>query len=413
MRFHAAKINACFLQGVSSTSSGDTASRRILNTTNIIDPSNQLSCTACMLRNKAKPVQCQLPLPTKHELYVSGRGAIDTNCTGNCTTARSDATSFQAGTMTQINSAVLHACSGTRLNLFSANFHCQQSTSSTCQDAELSIQTARGIARRQGLEIRFHAAKSNAGFLKGVSSTSFGDTASRRILNTTNIIDPSNQLSCTACMLRNKAKPVQCQLPLPTKHELYVSGRGAIDTNCTGNCTTARLRNEVPSKSNAGFLKGVSSTSSGDTASRRILNTTNIIDPSNQLSCTACMLRNKAKPVQCQLPLPTKHELYVSGRGAIDTNCTGNCTTARLRNEVPSKSNAGFLKGVSSTSSGDTASRRILNTTNIIDPSNQLSCTACMLRNKAKPVQCQLPLPTKHELYVSGRGAIDTNCTGN
>ncbi|KAH3724973.1 hypothetical protein DPMN_050800 [Dreissena polymorpha] len=165
--------------------------------------------------------------------------------------------------------------------------------------------------------MRFHAAKSNAGFLKEVSTTSSGDTASRRILNTTNIIDPSNQLSCTACMLRDKAKPVQCQLPLPTKHELYVSGRGAIDTNCTGNCTTARasiIKLEMrfhAAKTNACFLKGVSSTSSGDTASRRILNTTNIIDPSNQLSCTACMLRNKAKPVQCQLPLPTKHELYV------------------------------------------------------------------------------------------------------
>ncbi|KAH3796966.1 hypothetical protein DPMN_150542 [Dreissena polymorpha] len=154
--------------------------------------------------------------------------------------------------------------------------------------------------------MRFHAAKSNARFLKGVLSTSSGDTASCRILNTTNIIDPSNQLSCTACMLRNKAKPVQCQLPLPTNHKLYVSGRGAIDTNCTGNGTTARA-----AKSNARFLKGVLSTSSGDTASCRILNTTNIIDPSNQLSCTACMLRNKAKPVQCQLPLPTKHELYV------------------------------------------------------------------------------------------------------
>ncbi|KAH3848689.1 hypothetical protein DPMN_091069 [Dreissena polymorpha] len=25
-----------------------------------------------MLRNKDKPVKCQLPLPAKHELYVSG-----------------------------------------------------------------------------------------------------------------------------------------------------------------------------------------------------------------------------------------------------------------------------------------------------------------------------------------------------
>ncbi|KAH3818280.1 hypothetical protein DPMN_119883 [Dreissena polymorpha] len=57
---------------------------------------------------------------------------------------------------------------------------------------------------------------------------------SRRILNTTNIIDPSNQLSCTAYMIRNKDKPVKCQLPLPTKHELYVSGRGTIDKTARG-----------------------------------------------------------------------------------------------------------------------------------------------------------------------------------
>ncbi|KAH3890153.1 hypothetical protein DPMN_014225 [Dreissena polymorpha] len=237
----------------------------------------------------------------------------------------------------------------------------------------------------------------NAGFLKEVSSTSSGDTASRRILNTTHIIDPSYQLRCTAYMLRNKDKPVKCQLLLPTKRELYVSGRGTIHTNCTGNCKAARI--------NAGFLKEVSSTSSGDTASRRILNTTHIIDPSYQLRCTAYMLRNKDKPVKCQLLLPTKRELYVSGRGTIHTNCTGNCKAARI--------NAGFLKEVSSTSSGDTASRRILNTTHIIDPSYQLRCTAYMLRNKDKPVKCQLLLPTKRELYVSGRGTIHTNCTGN
>ncbi|KAH3754316.1 hypothetical protein DPMN_188983 [Dreissena polymorpha] len=88
---------------------------------------------------------------------------------------------------------------------------------------------------------RFHGAQINVGFLKGVSSTSSVDTASRRILNTTNIIDPSNQLSCTAYMLGNKDKPVKCQLPLPAKHELYVSGRGTIDSNCTENCTMARV----------------------------------------------------------------------------------------------------------------------------------------------------------------------------
>ncbi|KAH3822965.1 hypothetical protein DPMN_124759, partial [Dreissena polymorpha] len=291
-------INAGFLKEVPT-------SRRILNTTNIIDPSYQLRCTAYMLRNKDKPVKCQLLPPTKHKLYVSGRGTIHTNCTGNCMTARI-----------------------------------------------------------------------NAGFLKEVPT-------SRRILNTTNIIDPSYQLRCTAYMLRNKDKPVKCQLLPPTKHKLYVSGRGTIHTNCTGNCMTARI--------NAGFLKEVPT-------SRRILNTTNIIDPSYQLRCTAYMLRNKDKPVKCQLLPPTKHKLYVSGRGTIHTNCTGNCMTARI--------NAGFLKEVPT-------SRRILNTTNIIDPSYQLRCTAYMLRNKDKPVKCQLLPPTKHKLYVSGRGTIHTNCTGN
>ncbi|KAH3870984.1 hypothetical protein DPMN_034178 [Dreissena polymorpha] len=70
--------------------------------------------------------------------------------------------------------------------------------------------------------------------------TSFGDTASCRILNTTNINDSSNQLSCTAYMLRNKDKPVKCQLQLPTKHELYMPGRGTINTNCEENYMTAR-----------------------------------------------------------------------------------------------------------------------------------------------------------------------------
>ncbi|KAH3818279.1 hypothetical protein DPMN_119882 [Dreissena polymorpha] len=91
-----------------------------------------------------------------------------------------------------------------------------------------------------------------------------------------------------------------------------------------------KQRGRKATQINAGVLKGISSTSSGDTASRRMLNTINIIDPSNQLSCTAYMIRNKYKPVKCQLPLPTKHELYVSGCGTIHTNCTGYCTTARV-----------------------------------------------------------------------------------
>ncbi|KAH3734572.1 hypothetical protein DPMN_041011 [Dreissena polymorpha] len=51
----------------------------------------------------------------------------------------------------------------------------------------------------------------------------------------------ADQLSCTASILRNMDKPVECQLPLPTEHELYVSERGTIDTNCTRNYTTARV----------------------------------------------------------------------------------------------------------------------------------------------------------------------------
>ncbi|KAH3864676.1 hypothetical protein DPMN_027700 [Dreissena polymorpha] len=95
---------------------------------------------------------------------------------------------------------------------------------------------------------------------------------------------------------------------------------------------------------NAGFLKEVSSTSSGDTASRRILNTTHIIDPSYQLRCTAYMLWNKDKPVKCQLLLPTKRELYVSGRGTIHTNCTGNCMAARwMRSHISNFENEGSL----------------------------------------------------------------------
>ncbi|KAH3694003.1 hypothetical protein DPMN_081442 [Dreissena polymorpha] len=98
-----------------------------------------------------------------------------------------------------------------------------------------------GVEWKESLEMRFHASQINASFLKGVSGTSSGDTTSRIILNTTNIIDPSYQLRCTAYMLRNKEKPVKCQLALPTKHKIYVSGRGAINTNFTGNCSTARI----------------------------------------------------------------------------------------------------------------------------------------------------------------------------
>ncbi|KAH3751847.1 hypothetical protein DPMN_186424 [Dreissena polymorpha] len=330
MMFHAVQIKAYFFW--------DTASCRILNTTNINDSSNQLSCTAYMLRNKDNPVKCQLQLPTKHELYMSGRGTINTNCEENYMTARK-------------------------------------------------------------------GSSDQGSVLKGVSSTSFGDTASCRILNTTNINDSSNQLSCTAYMLRNKDNPVKCQLQLPTKHELYMSGRGTINTNCEENYMTARKG----SSDQGSVLKGVSSTSFGDTASCRILNTTNINDSSNQLSCTAYMLRNKDNPVKCQLQLPTKHELYMSGRGTINTNCEENYMTARKG----SSDQGSVLKGVSSTSFGDTASCRILNTTNINDSSNQLSCTAYMLRNKDNPVKCQLQLPTKHELYMSGRGTINTNCEEN
>ncbi|KAH3729794.1 hypothetical protein DPMN_055772 [Dreissena polymorpha] len=110
--------------------------------------------------------------------------------------------------------------------------------------------------------MRFHSAQINGGFLKGVSSTSSGDTASRRILNTTNIIDPypskvndegdtcynNSMFKSDATSLQagtmtqiNSAVCIHCQLPLPTKDELYVLGRGTINTNCMGNRTTARV----------------------------------------------------------------------------------------------------------------------------------------------------------------------------
>ena len=59
------------------------------------------------------------------------------------------------------------------------------------------------------------AAQINAGFLKGVSSTSFGDTASRRILNTTNIIDP-----CHLCMQR-QANKVNTALKSLNERSIY------------------------------------------------------------------------------------------------------------------------------------------------------------------------------------------------
>ncbi|KAH3768974.1 hypothetical protein DPMN_170195 [Dreissena polymorpha] len=73
---------------------------------------------------------------------------------------------------------------------------------------------------------------------------------------------------------------------LPTKHELYMSGRGTINTNCEENYMTARV--------------------------------------------------NTDNPVKCQLQLPTKHELYMSGRGTINTNCEENYMTARDPKEAGS-----------------------------------------------------------------------------
>ncbi|KAH3754719.1 hypothetical protein DPMN_189400 [Dreissena polymorpha] len=44
--------------------------------------------------------------------------------------------------------------------------------------------------------------------------------------------------------------------------------------------------------------------------------------------------------------------------------------------------------------------------------SSQAGTMTVSILNKDKHVECQLQLPTEHELYVSGRGIIDTNCMG-
>jgi hypothetical protein len=59
----AAQINASFLKGFSGTSSGDTASRRILNTTHIIDP-----CHLCMQR-QANKVNTSLKSLNERSMY--------------------------------------------------------------------------------------------------------------------------------------------------------------------------------------------------------------------------------------------------------------------------------------------------------------------------------------------------------
>ncbi|KAH3718696.1 hypothetical protein DPMN_061502 [Dreissena polymorpha] len=50
-----------------------------------------------------------------------------------------------------INSDVLHTCLGTRINLLSANFRCQQSTSFVSGRGDINTNCT-GIARRQGFE---------------------------------------------------------------------------------------------------------------------------------------------------------------------------------------------------------------------------------------------------------------------
>ncbi|KAH3738237.1 hypothetical protein DPMN_044867 [Dreissena polymorpha] len=44
---------------------------------------------------------------------------------------------------------------------------------------------------------------------------------------------------------------------------------------------------------------------------------------------------NRNKPVNSQLTLPTKHKLYVSGRGNIYTNCIRNNKTLRYESSTP------------------------------------------------------------------------------
>ncbi|KAH3798983.1 hypothetical protein DPMN_152587 [Dreissena polymorpha] len=55
--------------------------------------------------------------------------------------------------------------------------------------------------------MRFHAVQINAGILKWVSSTSFGDTASCRTLNTTNIIDPCIVIASSSCRVVSVVVP--------------------------------------------------------------------------------------------------------------------------------------------------------------------------------------------------------------
>ena len=176
------------------------------------------------------------------------------------------------------------------------------------------------------------AVQINASFLEGVSGTSFGDTASRRILNTTNIIDP-----CHLCMQR-QANKVNTSLKSLNERSMYQI------KNKTG-CWNAKFWQKDPSKvndegdtcyNNPMFKSDATSFQAG-TMTVSILWENNTkhklivgLQVAYQLRCTAYMLRNKDKPVKCQLLLPTKRELYVSGRGTIHTNCTGNCMAARV-----------------------------------------------------------------------------------
>ncbi|KAH3781157.1 hypothetical protein DPMN_158982 [Dreissena polymorpha] len=121
------------------------------------------------------------------------------------------------------------------------------------------------------------------------------------------------------------------------------------------------------------------------------------------------MLRNKDKHVECQLLLPTEQELYVSGRGIIDTNCMG--IARRQEDRKAAQIDAGFLKGFLVLLLGTQLPAEFsAHQTSLIHVTSV--CKDKRIKNKDKHVECQLLLPTEQELYVSGRGIIDTNCMG-
>ncbi|KAH3729160.1 hypothetical protein DPMN_055124 [Dreissena polymorpha] len=125
-------------------------------------------------------------------------------------------------------------------------------------------------------------------------AASEGVSTSRRILNTTNIIDP-----CHLCMQR-QANKVNTALKSLNERSIYqIKTKLVAESAKFCQKDPSNVNDEGDTRYNNPMFKLDATSSQAGTMT---------VTVANQLSCAAYMLRNKDKPVECQLLLPTEHE---------------------------------------------------------------------------------------------------------